>query len=123
MEKGKQTRRLSLLFGMGESSRCEVLDPGSPVRYISVKLTQFCPPPPLCSHTMTTKILFEDIIVAINHFLNFNPHTFPIILSFENHCSIPFQEVMAEQLVRILGKSLYVPPENSLFGLLPSPMA
>ncbi|CAB9505823.1 Inactive phospholipase C-like protein 1 [Seminavis robusta] len=72
-------------------------------------------------HTMTTKILFEDIIKAIKHFLNFNPHVFPIVLSFENHCSIPYQEVMAEQLVRILGKSLYVPPENSLFGLLPSP--
>lgn len=73
-------------------------------------------------HTMTTKILFEDIIKAIKHFLNFNPHIFPIILSFENHCSLPFQEVMAEQLVRILGSSLYIPPEDSLFGLLPSPM-
>ena len=71
---------------------------------------------------MTSKIRFDDIIKAIKHFLNFNPHIFPIILSFENHCSIPFQEVIAEQLVKILGESLYVPPEESLFGLLPSPM-
>lgn len=73
-------------------------------------------------HTMTTKILYEDIITAIKHFLDFNPNIFPIILSFENHCSIPYQEVMAEQLVRILGNSLYVPKDDSLFGLLPSPM-
>jgi len=71
---------------------------------------------------MTTKILYEDIIKAIKHFLDFNPDIFPIILSFENHCSIPYQEVMAEQLVRILGDKLYVPKDESLFGLLPSPM-
>lgn len=73
-------------------------------------------------HTMTTKILYEDIIKAIKHFLDFNPNVFPIVLSFENHCSIPYQEVMAEQLVRIMGDSLYIPKDDSLFGLLPSPM-
>ena len=73
-------------------------------------------------HTMTTKILFVDIIKTIKVFLNFHPDTLPIILSFENHCSIPYQEVMAEQLVKILGESLYVPTEASLFGPLPSPL-
>ena len=81
----------------------------------------------LLNSTITGKqnhgTLDPDIIKRIKDFLNFNPNSFPIVLSFENHCSIPFQEVMAEQLVRILGKSLYIPPENSLFGLLPSPMA
>lgn len=72
-------------------------------------------------HTMTTKILFVEIIKTIKVFLNFHPDTFPIILSLENHCSIPFQVYMAEQLQRILGESLYVPTEASLFGLLPSP--
>jgi len=72
-------------------------------------------------HTMTTKIFFVDIIKTIKVFLNFHPDSFPIILSFENHCSIPYQEVMAEQLVRILGDSLYIPTEASLFGPLPSP--
>jgi hypothetical protein len=72
---------------------------------------------------MTTKILFVDIIKAIKVFLNFNPQAYPLILSFENHCSIPYQEYMAEQLVAILGDNLYIPSEIS-FGLrnrLPSP--
>lgn len=73
-------------------------------------------------HTMTSKINFVDIIRTIKVFLNFHPDTFPIILSFENHCSIPYQEYMAEQLVRILGDALYVPTEASLYGRLPSPL-
>lgn len=73
-------------------------------------------------HTMTSKIFFKDIIKAIKLFLNFHPDTFPLILSFENHCSIPYQEVMAEELVRVLGNSLYIPSEASLQGRLPSPM-
>ena len=73
-------------------------------------------------HTMTSKILFKDIIKTIKLFLNFHPDTFPIILSFENHCSIPYQEAMAAQLVKILGDSLYIPTETVLNGLLPSPL-
>lgn len=72
-------------------------------------------------HTMTSKINFVDIIRTIKVFLNFHPDTFPLILSFENHCSIPFQEYMAEQLVKILGDALYIPTEASLYGPLPTP--
>ena len=72
-------------------------------------------------HTMTTKIFFVDIIRTIKVFLNFHPDTFPIILSFENHCSLPYQQVMAKQLERILGSALYIPTEASLNGPLPSP--
>jgi phosphatidylinositol phospholipase C delta len=72
-------------------------------------------------HTMTTKILFVEIIKTIKVFLNFHPDTFPLILSFENHCSLAYQEVMAEQLIRVLGASLYIPTEASLHGELPSP--
>jgi hypothetical protein len=71
---------------------------------------------------MTSKILFKDIIKALKLYLNFHPDTFPLILSFENHCSIPYQEVMAEQIVRILGNSLYIPNEASLQGILPTPL-
>ena len=72
---------------------------------------------------MTSKIQFLDIIKALKLFLNFHPDTFPIILSFENHCSIPYQEAMAEQLVQILGKSLYIPKDESLLlGRLPTPL-
>lgn len=80
-------------------------------------------PNPVVWHggTLTTKINFVDIIKTIKVFLNFHPDTYPIILSFENHCSIPYQQFMAEQLTEILGASLYVPNEASLFGKLPSP--
>ena len=71
--------------------------------------------------TLTPKINFVDIIKTIKVFLNFHPDTYPIVLSFENHCSIPYQQVMAGQLTEILGNSLYVPNEASLFGKLPSP--
>jgi phosphatidylinositol phospholipase C delta len=72
-------------------------------------------------HTMTSKIMVVDIFKTIKVFLNFHPDSFPIILSFENHCSIPYQEVIADQLERILGDTLYIPTEASLHGKLPSP--
>mmetsp|Transcript_31306 Transcript_31306/g.41604 ORF Transcript_31306/g.41604 Transcript_31306/m.41604 type:complete len:653 (+) Transcript_31306:238-2196(+) len=80
-------------------------------------------PIPIVYHgrTMTTKITFSDIIEAVKVFLNFNSESYPIIFSLENHCSIPFQEVMAKQLLDILGDYLYIPSEASLKGALPSP--
>ena len=51
-----------------------------------------------------------------------NPKTYPIILSLENHCSIPFQQAMASQMKSILGRHLYIPEESSLRGSLPSPL-
>ena len=63
-------------------------------------------------HTMTSKILFVDIIRTIKVFLNFHPDSFPIILSFENHCSLPYQKAMAHYLTTILKESLYIPPED-----------
>jgi len=72
-------------------------------------------------HTMTTKIRFSDIIQCIKVFLNFHPDTYPIILSFENHCSIAYQQRMAEIMERVLGDTLYIPTEASLYGRLPSP--
>eukprot|EP00549_Striatella_unipunctata_P026060 CAMPEP_0118705086 /NCGR_PEP_ID=MMETSP0800-20121206/19651_1 /TAXON_ID=210618 ORGANISM="Striatella unipunctata, Strain CCMP2910" /NCGR_SAMPLE_ID=MMETSP0800 /ASSEMBLY_ACC=CAM_ASM_000638 /LENGTH=398 /DNA_ID=CAMNT_0006607159 /DNA_START=146 /DNA_END=1339 /DNA_ORIENTATION=+ len=72
---------------------------------------------------MTTKIPFSDIIKSVKVFLNFHPDSFPIIFSLENHCSIPYQEVMAEQMTSILGSNMYIPSESSLQGQLPSPMS
>lgn len=37
-------------------------------------------------HTMTSKILFEDVIKVIKTH-GFVQNQFPIVLSFENHCS------------------------------------
>ena len=70
---------------------------------------------------MTSKILYKDIIKAIKLYVNFHPDTFPLLLSYENHCTLEFQEVMAEQLVEILGEALYIPREESLQRRLPSP--
>jgi len=78
---------------------------------------------PLVYHglTITGKILFHDIIEGIKFFLNNNPGCYPIILSLENHCSLPFQDAMADFLVSILDDSLYVPDDKSLYDPLPSP--
>ena len=73
-------------------------------------------------YTMVSKILFEDIIKALQVFLMLHPKTYPIILSLENHCSVPYQQTMASQLRNILGKQLYIPDEASLLGPLPSPL-
>ena len=39
-------------------------------------------------HTMTSKILFQDVIQTIND-EGFKQNPYPIILSLEIHCSIP----------------------------------
>mmetsp|Transcript_7664 Transcript_7664/g.9766 ORF Transcript_7664/g.9766 Transcript_7664/m.9766 type:complete len:874 (+) Transcript_7664:346-2967(+) len=80
-------------------------------------------PVPIVYHggTMTSKILFSDIISGIKFFLTNNPGCYPLILSLENHCSLPFQDSMVQSLVSIFGDSLYVPDESSLFEPLPSP--
>ena len=75
----------------------------------------------MSSHTMTSKIMFEDIIKSFEVFLMLHPGTYPLILSLENHCSIPYQQVIAAQLKSILGKHLYIPDESSLAAQLPSP--
>lgn len=53
-------------------------------------------------HTLTSKILFKDVIQAINDYA-FVVSEYPVILSFENHCSVEQQKVMADHLKRILG--------------------
>ena len=72
-------------------------------------------------HTRTSKILFRHVIETIKMFLNLNPDSLPIILSLENHCSIPYQQVMAGNMVDILGDNLFIPDENELNNPLPSP--
>jgi hypothetical protein len=45
-------------------------------------------------HTLTSKILFEDVIIALKeHAFISNPY--PIVLSFEVHCSEKVQHTMA----------------------------
>lgn len=71
-------------------------------------------PNPVVYHlnSFTSQINFSDVIKCIKVFLNFNPDSYPIILSLENHCSLRYQKVMADQLLDILRESLYVPEDN-----------
>lgn len=56
-------------------------------------------------HTLTSKILFRDVITAVASYA-FKVSEYPVIISLENHCSIEQQKVMAHHLSTILGKSL-----------------
>ncbi|KAK7880111.1 hypothetical protein WMY93_033221 [Mugilogobius chulae] len=72
-------------------------------------------------YTLTTKILFKDVISTIEQHA-FEASAYPVILSLENHCSRRQQEVMAHYLVSILGdKLLSAPLNHPTTGELPSP--
>jgi len=72
-------------------------------------------------HTVTSKILFGDIVHVVKSYLDDNPHTYPIILSLENHCSPPFQRTLAFLLEENLGEHLYIPTVEDRKDDLPSP--
>ncbi|XP_051526099.1 1-phosphatidylinositol 4,5-bisphosphate phosphodiesterase eta-2-like isoform X2 [Myxocyprinus asiaticus] len=74
-------------------------------------------------YTLTSKILFKDVIETINKYA-FIKNQYPVILSIENHCSVPQQKKMAQYLTEVLGDKLdmsSIPTDPS--GLLPSPEA
>lgn len=57
-------------------------------------------------HTLTSKILFKDVITAIKENA-FKVSPYPVILNMENHCSVPYQKKMAHYLKTILGDYLH----------------
>lgn len=59
-------------------------------------------------HTLTTRILFRDVINAMAEF-NFRVTPYPVVLSIENHCSLPQQELMAEIMKIGFGDTLLMP--------------
>ncbi|NXH18774.1 PLCH2 phosphodiesterase, partial [Bucco capensis] len=72
-------------------------------------------------YTLTSKILFKDVIETINKYA-FIKNEYPVILSLENHCSVIQQKKMAQYLTEILGDKLdlsSVHSEDS--SKLPSP--
>ncbi|XP_031179848.1 1-phosphatidylinositol 4,5-bisphosphate phosphodiesterase delta-3-A-like isoform X1 [Sander lucioperca] len=72
-------------------------------------------------HTLTSKVLFVEVIETINEYA-FKASPFPLILSLENHCSVEQQAVMARHLRSILGDKLLTKPLNDLDPhSLPSP--
>ncbi|KAK2842454.1 hypothetical protein Q5P01_012654 [Channa striata] len=72
-------------------------------------------------YTLTTKILFKDVITTVEQHA-FEVSAYPVILSLENHCSQEQQEVMARHLITLLGdKLLRAPLDHPATGGLPSP--
>ncbi|XP_028249404.1 1-phosphatidylinositol 4,5-bisphosphate phosphodiesterase delta-4 [Parambassis ranga] len=56
-------------------------------------------------HTLTSKILFKDVISTVKEYA-FKTSDFPVILSLENHCGVEQQTVMAQHLKQVLGDML-----------------
>ncbi|XP_030280844.1 1-phosphatidylinositol 4,5-bisphosphate phosphodiesterase zeta-1 [Sparus aurata] len=72
-------------------------------------------------YTLTTKILFKDVITTVAQHA-FEVSAYPVILSLENHCSQEQQEVMAHYLASVLGdKLLRTPLTHPTSGDLPNP--
>ncbi|XP_036816027.1 1-phosphatidylinositol 4,5-bisphosphate phosphodiesterase zeta-1 [Oncorhynchus mykiss] len=73
-------------------------------------------------HTLTSKILFKDVITTVGqHAFEVSPY--PVILSLENHCTPTQQDVMAQYLTSILGEKLLATSLDltNQPGQLPSP--
>ncbi|XP_045155404.1 1-phosphatidylinositol 4,5-bisphosphate phosphodiesterase delta-3, partial [Echinops telfairi] len=72
-------------------------------------------------HTLTSKILFRDVVQAV-HDHAFETSPYPVILSLENHCGLEQQAALAHHLRTILGDMLVTQPLDSQDPkALPSP--
>uniref|UniRef100_A0A674KFS4 Phosphoinositide phospholipase C n=1 Tax=Terrapene triunguis TaxID=2587831 RepID=A0A674KFS4_9SAUR len=72
-------------------------------------------------YTLTSKILFKDVIETINKYA-FIKNEYPVVLSIENHCSVLQQKKMAQYLIEILGDKLDLSAvRNEDSTKLPSP--
>ncbi|KAM6900644.1 1-phosphatidylinositol 4,5-bisphosphate phosphodiesterase delta-1a [Xenentodon cancila] len=72
-------------------------------------------------YTLTSKVLFKDVIKAIKDYA-FKTSDYPVIISLENHCSVDQQKLMAHHLISILGDALVTKPLGSTMPTnFPSP--
>jgi phosphatidylinositol phospholipase C epsilon len=71
-------------------------------------------------HTLTTKISFREVVVAIRKSAFVNS-PYPVILSIENHCSVVQQKKMAAIFQEVLGDYLISSPYEKGETALPSP--
>ena len=71
--------------------------------------------------TMTKKILFKEVIRDAILPYAFYASDYPLILSFEDHCSPKQQDKMARHMQTILKEYLYVGEVDETSGCLPSP--
>jgi len=73
---------------------------------------------------VVSSLKFSDVLRTVAYFLQSEPKSFPVILLIENHCSLPFQKIMAKNIEFILGKQglLYRPDPNlTPTSVMPSP--
>uniref|UniRef100_A0A914QF95 Phosphoinositide phospholipase C n=1 Tax=Panagrolaimus davidi TaxID=227884 RepID=A0A914QF95_9BILA len=73
-------------------------------------------------HTMTSKLNLRDVLYTIKHYA-FVTSAYPVILSIENKCSLPFQSLLAKEFKEILGDMLVTAPVSKNETKLPSPAA
>lgn len=75
-------------------------------------------------HSLTSKIYFFDVIIAIKTYA-FKNSPYPLIVSIESHCSLDQQKKMADILSGVLGRMLHLPKilseDDEQFEPLPSP--
>ncbi|KAM8823100.1 1-phosphatidylinositol 4,5-bisphosphate phosphodiesterase delta-1a isoform 2-T2 [Spinachia spinachia] len=72
-------------------------------------------------YTLTSKVLFKDVIKVIKEFA-FKTSDYPVILSLENHCTVGQQQLMAHHLISILGDALVTKPLGNIMPTsFPSP--
>ncbi|XP_034562967.1 1-phosphatidylinositol 4,5-bisphosphate phosphodiesterase delta-1a isoform X2 [Notolabrus celidotus] len=72
-------------------------------------------------YTLTSKVLFRDVIKAIKEYA-FKTSDYPVILSLENHCTVEQQKLMAHYMISILGDALVTKPlGNTMPTSFPSP--
>ncbi|KAM5157020.1 1-phosphatidylinositol 4,5-bisphosphate phosphodiesterase delta-1 isoform 2-T2 [Mantella aurantiaca] len=71
-------------------------------------------------YTLTSKILFKDVIKSIKSYA-FKTSEYPVIISMENHCSLDQQKTMAKHMKDILGDMLLEMPVDGKIKDFPSP--
>ena len=70
---------------------------------------------------MTSKIKFEDVVVALKEYA-FVKSSYPLILSFEMHCDLKGQKRVSQILRKYIGDMLYViPSDHSSYDHYPFP--
>ncbi|GAV05052.1 hypothetical protein RvY_15239-2 [Ramazzottius varieornatus] len=72
-------------------------------------------------HTLTSKIRFIDVVECIRDHA-FATSDYPVILSIEDHCSLPQQRRMAHLFQKILGDMLVTVPVDKNETKMPSPI-
>ncbi|XP_013407769.1 1-phosphatidylinositol 4,5-bisphosphate phosphodiesterase delta-1 isoform X2 [Lingula anatina] len=70
--------------------------------------------------TLTSKILFRDVVKTINDNA-FQKSSYPVILSIENHCSLVQQKIMAKYFKDIFGAKICTDAVSLALEKLPSP--